>query len=1540
MRTHLKILLLFLLSGCLVKGQAPAPSGFASPYSTGYYRIGWIQDDSGHIFANRVPNFTPKYPFTTIGYQHAGVDTALWLWTGQTWEEIGKGGGILSLTGVSPIVFRNDSILCPTCAVGGGITQLNGDGSAGPGSGLQTFTLNTVNTNVGSFGDASHVSEFTANGKGQITVAGQVPIQIPESQVTNLVSDLAGKQATITLGSTSQYFRGDLSLATFPTNLSSFTNGPGYITGITGIAAGGALAGNYPNPTLAAVVAGGTCTNCALTYNNAGQITVASSGSGGGSLTGGGGLSPLFTNGVSGSTLTFTLSTSAANSIFGNNTGSTAAPAYFVPNATTLNGWFGGTIQPAISLTTSGSGAATFISNVLNIPTPSAQTLTYTQLALNNTLSISGGNTVTFLVANATHAGLIDSAHYHFLDSLYLGLKVSVIYPVNGLQPLGVNNPMDSIGIGGNLFQNTTIGTAGFTFSITGLPSKSTALSTDSVLIENAAGQLFKLPVPSGGGGGGLTSFTSPNNSINIGGTLTSPTVDINLANSNTFTAAQNFANINFSGTFLPTVNATQALGSGTLRFTSVFASNFLSAGDAVLGAGSGARARLEINGVDGFDILATRQAQLPAYTTATSFTGTALAGLANDASGNIIQVPLGITSALPAGQIIVGNASGVAADTVFINDLTQMPQLKVWVPSKAIAASSNVTNYNFASVDSVPYYFTTAGVGTEFGGWLANSTSGDSIKAYIPSIVFIGHSIIAGHPWRNSGLESPENLLFQDSSGQISWQVTQLTGLVGENCGIGGQTSAQVRARFLRDAMAIASDPNDGRGSVSITHKPTAVVIDAWINSIAANVKIDSIKADAIWMAQTCFQYNIPCIMLNSVGDVTLTQPELLELATFNKWMMSGALKAYGVTVIDVNSFWNSGTYGGVSTFGNDNIHFSSFVNSGDGIHFTQAGYDSVGVFIVRYGHLPSLTKMAFSMAIAPTSGITNYNRPTNITMNGQAYTLPNTAHDTITITSPLVPRVAIDSDFVWIKTVSSTNVAGTSTVSGYNGISCFVDNNPTNQIWYTQSNPILGATFSDQIANSIKLTAPNNGNGIFPLQVYNYDGSLALQVISNSGTANATMILNGGFLSNARLNNAVFSIYGSTTVNAISSQGPIQVGANSQIGTMQFTSTGATATGIGISDISTTTGLTFQSTRGYGFNQSVFTFNNPFGSTILNATPNSFNTGLAIAIPYTKINGQSDTLVDAYINGILNDTVSSVTSKVFGELFLRASVVNSVNQKLFAIANDKLDNWFNYVSGSTNIGTTNTVASSIFTVSSTTKGMLPPVMTTTQQNAISSPAEGLLVYDNVLHTPAYYNGSAWVDLGSSGGVTSVGTFSGSSIAKGASISGSTITFGPADGTNPGMIIASGSQTLGATLTLSNALTVNSSVTASSGVNIAAKADIGSVSGAGTIVSYAVPGSGSNNNFEIAAYINIVAIVTDIIQVQVTFTGEDNASHTLTFFPQGLTSASISTTGYVPFPPMFISVKQGTTITVSSVFTLGTGSVTFDAGAIITKMY
>jgi hypothetical protein len=54
----------------------------------------------------------------------------------------------------------------------------------------------------------------------------------------------------------------------------------------------------------------------------------------------------------------------------------------------------------------------------------------------------------------------------------------------------------------------------------------------------------------------------------------------------------------------------------------------------------------------------------------------------------------------------------------------------------------------------------------------------------------------------------------------------------------------------------------------------------------------------------------------------------------------------------------------------------------------------------------------------------------------------------------------------------------------------------------------------------------------------------------------------------------------------------------------------------------------------------------------------------------------------------------------------------------------------------------------SAILQVDSTTKGVLFPRMTTTQKNAIASPATGLVLYDSTTNKLQCYNGSTWNDL------------------------------------------------------------------------------------------------------------------------------------------------------------------------------------------------
>ena len=78
-----------------------------------------------------------------------------------------------------------------------------------------------------------------------------------------------------------------------------------------------------------------------------------------------------------------------------------------------------------------------------------------------------------------------------------------------------------------------------------------------------------------------------------------------------------------------------------------------------------------------------------------------------------------------------------------------------------------------------------------------------------------------------------------------------------------------------------------------------------------------------------------------------------------------------------------------------------------------------------------------------------------------------------------------------------------------------------------------------------------------------------------------------------------------------------------------------------------------------------------------------------------------------------------------------------------------EDMNSFFGTTSGSVGIGANTLInASAILDVTSTTQGFLPPRMTTTQKNAIASPAAGLMVYDTTLNLISVYNGTIWITL------------------------------------------------------------------------------------------------------------------------------------------------------------------------------------------------
>jgi hypothetical protein len=101
-------------------------------------------------------------------------------------------------------------------------------------------------------------------------------------------------------------------------------------------------------------------------------------------------------------------------------------------------------------------------------------------------------------------------------------------------------------------------------------------------------------------------------------------------------------------------------------------------------------------------------------------------------------------------------------------------------------------------------------------------------------------------------------------------------------------------------------------------------------------------------------------------------------------------------------------------------------------------------------------------------------------------------------------------------------------------------------------------------------------------------------------------------------------------------------------------------------------------------------------------------------------------------------NGTVTATFSQIGGSLY---SDVNTANAMYHRFSNTHV---FTITSGGAVAGASSLTASAVLEATSTTKGFLPPRMTTTQKNAISSPAAGLVVYDTTLGKLCVYT-TAW---------------------------------------------------------------------------------------------------------------------------------------------------------------------------------------------------
>lgn len=117
--------------------------------------------------------------------------------------------------------------------------------------------------------------------------------------------------------------------------------------------------------------------------------------------------------------------------------------------------------------------------------------------------------------------------------------------------------------------------------------------------------------------------------------------------------------------------------------------------------------------------------------------------------------------------------------------------------------------------------------------------------------------------------------------------------------------------------------------------------------------------------------------------------------------------------------------------------------------------------------------------------------------------------------------------------------------------------------------------------------------------------------------------------------------------------------------------------------------------------------------------------------------------------------------------------------------------------------------------------------------------------------------------------------------------------------------------------------------------INVAGSADQTAQTASGNVTTYTT--GAADSTFNIAGRLTVTSVTGGTVTLQVTYTDETNTSRTISFFNMGATTAALSTTGVSSFPMLAeVRVKASTTITVATVVT---GTITFNAGATITKI-
>jgi hypothetical protein len=196
------------------------------------------------------------------------------------------------------------------------------------------------------------------------------------------------------------------------------------------------------------------------------------------------------------------------------------------------------------------------------------------------------------------------------------------------------------------------------------------------------------------------------------------------------------------------------------------------------------------------------------------------------------------------------------------------------------------------------------------------------------------------------------------------------------------------------------------------------------------------------------------------------------------------------------------------------------------------------------------------------------------------------------------------------------------------------------------------------------------------------------------------------------------------------------------------------------------------------------------------------------------------ASTITDAATVGIVGAPIKSTNATITNThgLLIQAGAVSTATNSYGLTVNAQTGATNNYAAQflGGNVGIGNSAPTSLFSVGSSSQFQVNSSGAIAAATGITS--SGTITFSGItaasgteclqVNTSGVVSKTGSACGSGGGGVTTVGAFSGSSQTNGANITGTTITFGPADTTNPGMVTASGSQTFGGQKLFSNATT------------------------------------------------------------------------------------------------------------------------------------